>query len=665
MKKILKHIILFLIQLIEKWEYSNLELNENDDSKKILETIPLEDIEIETDNGFKPVSKIHKTQPYTVWRIDLENGMFLEGANNHIVFDSLYNQIFIKDLNINDVIQTKEGPSKILKINKYSQRVSMYDITVDSNDHRFYSNGILSHNTTTIAAFFAWYMCFHTDRNLAILANKQATTTEIVSKVIQVFKGLPFFLKPGIENAGALGMRLDNGCMLTSQATTGTAQIGFTIHVLYIDEFAHIHPNITGEFWRSVYPTLSSSKISQCIITSTPNGKDNLFYNIWDKSVRGKNSFVNKRVDYWEVPGHDDVWAQQTKDNFGEEFFAQEFDLKFDVKQNTLLSSSQLNWIKRLSNLYEYNFKELEKSELDSELYENLKWRNDFDPNDNFNEKNDRFIISIDIAEGKDEDETKDSDYNIASIHRIKLKSLAKLRKLRKDEHQVHNMFYIDQIGVYRDNYKDEDILAKVCKAITYEQFNEEIVKLVVEMNFNGKAFLKEFSTHDKYHDALVMRSYHTAPVPGQKPPRKKAGFKVRSDKDYFCKLGKKLIRNKTLIPTEEETVSEFKSFGKIKSSWKGIAKHDDLVMAELNIARLYEEVEYQDWLYDFLDMLPDSQEKRYALELLKEPYDPNEVDDKTWASLYSDDKIDNKDLEKLIDKNKISTQRFIPGKSF
>jgi len=70
--------------------------------------------------------------------------------------------------------------------------------------------------TTTIAAYFAWYLCFHTDRNLAILANKQATTTEIVSKVMDVFKGLPFFLKPGILSAGALGMRLDNGCMLNS-----------------------------------------------------------------------------------------------------------------------------------------------------------------------------------------------------------------------------------------------------------------------------------------------------------------------------------------------------------------------------------------------------------------------------------------------------------------
>ena len=146
-----------------------------------------------------------------------------------------------------------------------------------------------SGKTTTIAAYFAWYMCFHSDRNLAILANKQATAFEIVSKVIDVFKGLPFFLKPGIINAGSGGMRLDNGCMLTSQATTKTAQIGFTIHVLYADEFAHIQKFIAEDFWRSVYPTLASSEISQCIISSTPNGDDNVFFDIWDKSQRGEN----------------------------------------------------------------------------------------------------------------------------------------------------------------------------------------------------------------------------------------------------------------------------------------------------------------------------------------------------------------------------------------
>lgn len=515
--------------------------------------------------------------------------------------------------------------------------------------------------TTTIAAYFAWYLCFHTDRNLLILANKQTTAVEIVDKVTQVFRGLPFFLKPGITSIGKMGMRLDNGCMLTSQATTKTAAIGFAIHVLYMDEFAHIPQNIARDFWRSVYPTLSSSLISQCIVSSTPHGQDNLFFDLWDRSTRGENSFINKRVDYWEVPGHDEEWAEQMIQDFGEEEFAQEFGLKFDVKTNNLLGGNQLAWLKRLSKIFKYKNIELEKTELDKDLYENLMWRTDFDPNKDIDTKLDRFAISVDIAEGKDIDEQKDTDYNIAAIHKISLKSLPKLKKLRKDEHRIQNLFRIEQVGLYRDNVKDEEILGKVTKAIVFDQFNPEVVKLGVEMNFNGKAYLNEFSNHDNYYEGIVVHSYHTAPIPGEKPPRKKAGFKVRGDKEYFVKLGRKLIENRTIIPTEKETYLEFNAFGKNKQGkYKGIGRHDDTVMAELNLGRMYEEPEYADWLYDYLEELPESPAKKYAMEILKEPYDESNESDEMFNALYGieDEKTN---INEIFNINSNDRQRYRP----
>jgi hypothetical protein len=496
--------------------------------------------------------------------------------------------------------------------------------------------------TTTIAAFFAWYLCFHSDKNLAILANVEKTTKEIVRKVVSVFKGLPFFLKPGIENIGALQLRLDNGCMLTSSSTTGTSSLGFTIHVLYIDEFAHIQPNITADFWRSVYPTISSSKISQCIISSTPNGMDNLFYKIWDNANRDKNSFVYKRVDWWEVPEHDDAWAKAMIADFGEEEFAQEFELKFDIKTNNLLSGSSLNWVKKLSTLQgDYEYQELEKTDLDDELYQNLYFRKDFDINKDFGEKTDRFIISIDLAEGKNEEELKDNDYNIANIFKVKLKSLAKLRKLRKDEQQIEHLFRIEQVGIFRDNVKDETDLSKVCKSLVFDQIGNELVKLVVEMNFNGKAFTNNFAMHDDYFDGIIMKSYHTAPIPGQKMPPKKLGFKVRRDKDHYAKIAKKLIHHKTLIPNEKETYSEFSSFGRSKKKWTGIGKHDDLAMTTINIARIFDEREYFGWLYDFLEIMPDSIEKTFALSVLEEAIDINDIDDDMFDALYTTDPLD------------------------
>jgi len=258
------------------------------------------------------------------------------------------------------------------------------------------------------------------------------------------------------------------------------------------------------------------------------------------------------------------------------------------------------------------------------------------------NPKEDRFVISVDLAEGKDEEEQKDNDCNVAMINKVELKSLAQLKKLRKDERQIENMFRIEQVGVYRDNVQDETELAKVCESIVFDQFESTehtIVKMVVEMNFNGKAFLNKFQDNENYFEDLVMRSHHTAPVPGQDLPPKKPGFKQRSDKDYFCKLGKKLVGAKIIIPTEEKTYEEFGNFGRVKNKWKGIASHDDLVMCMINIARLYEEKEeYQTWLYDFLEGLPDSPKKRYAMILLDQAEDVSDFGDDDFSSLYSQD---------------------------
>lgn len=661
MKTILKYIILFLIQLIEKWEYRKLSLDENDISKKILDTIKLENFYIDTPEGFCKITEIHKTQPYTLWRIETQGGLHLEGADNHIIINNLGEEVFIKDLKVNYFIQTKHGLDKITKIDKIGFKVSMYDLSVNNKTHTYWSNDIRSHNTTTIAAYFAWYMCFHNDRNLAILANKQATAFEIVNKVTDVFKGLPFFLKPGIINIGAGGMRLDNGCYLTSQATTKTAQIGFTIHVLYADEFAHIQPSIADDFWRSIYPTLASSEISQCIISSTPNGTENIFFEIWDKSQKGKNSFMSIRVDWWEVPGHDEKWAENMKRDFGEERFAQEFGLDFNVGgSNILLSANDLNFIKRLEK--NYIFYELEKTDLDETLYRNLKWYPDFDPNENFNSKKHRFIISVDTGEGKDYDENKDNDYNVINIFKIEPKSIAQLKRLRKDEMSIKNMFRIFQIGLYRDNIKDEENSAKVAKHIIFDQFKLDFCKILIEMNFNGKYFLDKFSQHNEYEDYVVLHTYHTKPIPGQKLPRKKPGFKVTSDKDTFCKLGKSLISKKIIILNELETIKEFKAFGRAKNGkWKGLGTHDDIAMSVLNIGRLYEEKEYSDWLYDFLNEMEISPVKKLMSELLEQYMDSNNMDDKTFLSLFEDETQQTQNSINIINNLKYTPSFTIP----
>ena len=288
----------------------------------------------------------------------------------------------------------------------------------------------------------------------------------------------------------------------------------------------------------------------------------------------------------------------------------------------------------------EYVYKELDSADLDDILYENLKWRPDFDPNEGFDPTQNLFVISADTGEGKEYDEMKDNDYNVLSIYQLEMKSLPQLRKLREDQYLIKNMFRLKQVGLYRDNYADEEIAAKIARALTFDVFGGECTTLVLEMNFNGKFFLNIFSQHEEYFEDVVMRTYHTKPVPGEKPPRKKAGFKIGNDKEHFCKEGRILIRDKGLIPNDEETISEFKSFGRDKrGKFKGIGTHDDTVMACLNVARLFAEPSFSGKLFDILEDLPESTNKNLINKYLERYEDSSaEMGDESFSSLFSND---------------------------
>jgi hypothetical protein len=107
------------------------------------------------------------------------------------VFDENLDEIFIKDLCIGFLIMTKDGPEEVTFIETLDVSVSMFDITVEDENHRFYSNDILSHNTISSSIFIAWYLLFNFDKNALILSNKGDTTREIVDKAKVILESLP------------------------------------------------------------------------------------------------------------------------------------------------------------------------------------------------------------------------------------------------------------------------------------------------------------------------------------------------------------------------------------------------------------------------------------------------------------------------------------------
>ena len=161
--------------------------------------------------------------------------------------------------------------------------------------------------TISSSIFMLHTILFNNDKNIMIVANKGDTAIEIVDKIKSIYSLLPFFLKPGIKTWNLKSLTFENGCRIKTSARTKTPAIGFTIDVLYLDEFAHIPSNIIEPYYTAAFPTVSAIQNSKIIITSTPNGM-NLFHRLLTDAERPagdpqKNNYKPMRVYWYQVPG--------------------------------------------------------------------------------------------------------------------------------------------------------------------------------------------------------------------------------------------------------------------------------------------------------------------------------------------------------------------------
>lgn len=183
-----------------------------------------------------------------------------------------------------------------------------------------------SGKTTLMTIYALWIACFFEDQRILVVANKEQTAINIFKRIRLAYEQLPNYLKPGAIEYGKTSMSLGNGSSIGISTTSSDAGRGDSCNVLILDELAFIDEGMVQDFWKSVYPIISSSKKSKIFIASTPNGTGNLFHELYSGAMEQKNGWHPERVDWWEVPGRDDEWKEKTIRSLGSgEAFDQEF----------------------------------------------------------------------------------------------------------------------------------------------------------------------------------------------------------------------------------------------------------------------------------------------------------------------------------------------------
>ena len=560
-----------------------------DAQKLVWSTKSINDLLVALDKGYRP----QVSMPF------YEGKQFLKRGN--IVFEYTDEEISELAKCANDivyfaekyaVVMTDEGVQQV-KLRDYQKKMLR-----DFQHNRF--NIVLASRqmgkTVTASIFNAWYLTFNYDKTTLLLANKSDSTKEIIDKAKVVLENLPFYMKPGIIKYDVMNVRSDNGCRLVGQSTTAKSGIGFTIHNLYLDEFAHVHPTIVNSFYENVYPTLSASKVSRINITSTPNGF-NKFYEIYSDAEKGNNEYKATRIDWWQHPDRDDAWYNRELGNLGsEDAFNRQYGNEFTSSSSLLLSPDTMKIIrKNASNFEWYDLEEFDNIHIDTKGH--LGFAPGFDV-ESANDPNKYYLFSVDIAEGNG------GDFSVINIFEVEPMADKDIKSYVGPQ-AMYDFFKINQVAVFRSNEHPIEDFAKVLYTLAIDVFNSENVKMIIEYNTYGSILLKYLSTvfsgRNDFEDEMVLRFKHRHDAKTVKP-----GIRLKSDnKSVFCQNFKKLIEMNKMKINEVATVQEASLFGTLRNGSYGAQMgNDDTIMTCITATEFFQTTDYADYVEELLDII-------------------------------------------------------------
>ena len=132
---------------------------------------------------------------------------------------------------------------------------------------------------------------------ILIIANKLDTASEFANKVRGFLNQWPEWINVGFskEKDSQKHFKLNNGCEVKAVATSVDALRGYTPTTLIFDEAAYIEAG--DDFWAACMASLSTG--GKVIVISTPNGYDKIYYEIYEQSIKGLNSFHISEL-HWE-----------------------------------------------------------------------------------------------------------------------------------------------------------------------------------------------------------------------------------------------------------------------------------------------------------------------------------------------------------------------------
>lgn len=394
-------------------------------------------------------------------------------------------------------------------------------------------------STVVVCGYFLWFILFHPDVSVGILANKEATAIELLRRLKQSYELLPMFLKQGILKWDQKLIMLANNSRVRAESTSASAIRGDTFNILFLDEFAFVPENIAVDFMTSVFPTISSGKTTKLFIVSTPKGY-NLFYKIWNDAEEKRNSYYPIGFTWRDVPGRDAAWAEEMRKNLGSDMsWEQEFECSFEGSANTLISSKKLAQMVYQPPLEERN---------GLKVYAHPVRADQYNPSH-------VYIATVDVSQGQE------LDYSVMSVFDV---SVSPWR----------------QVAVFRRNNISPQLFAPIVRDIALHYCSAFVL---TEINDVGAVVADMLNMDLEYGNIIYIRNH---PKRGQSlagPGHKKSRPGLRTsgvNKRIGCSALRAMVEKDQLVIVDFETIRELTTFVAHGQNWHAeTGAHDDIVM--------------------------------------------------------------------------------------
>tara|TARA_R110002074_G_scaffold246316_2_gene418304 strand:+ start:5563 stop:7134 length:1572 start_codon:yes stop_codon:yes gene_type:complete len=408
------------------------------------------------------------------------------------------------------------------------------DLIKDFNDHRF--TVILKARqlgiSTITAAYVAWMMMFHRDKNVLVIATKFGTAANLVKKVKSIHRHLPEWMKiASISIDNRTSFELSNGSQIKASSTSSDAGRSEALSLLVIDEAAHVE-GLDG-LWTGLYPTLSTG--GRCIALSTPNGVGNWFHQICIDAEMEKNDFHLVTLPWQMHPDRDQQWFKKETKNMSRRQIAQELECNFNMSGETVFHPEDMEIIQ--NNLCDPKY----KTGFDRNLW---IWE-EYQPDSTY-------VMSADVARGDGQ------DYSTFHIIKIETSEIVAEYQGKPTPDLFSDVLfqtgreYGDCMMVVENNSVGWGVLSKL-----------------EEKGYPNLYYSKK-STHDFVES-------HLSDTAGVVP-----GFTTSSKtRPLIISKLEEMIRNKLINIKSKRLFNEMKTFVWVNGKPQAMRKHnDDLIMA-------------------------------------------------------------------------------------